>query len=49
MYAPVRRKRIGPKTSDEAALMTAAEHQARLSDWGEDVTFRIGLRQLLAR
>jgi len=28
--------------------MTAAEHQARLFDWGDDVTFRIGLRQLLA-
>src|SRR5882757_22458 len=33
---------------DEGRLMTAAEHQARLSDWGDDVTFRIGLRQLLA-
>src|SRR5882757_7132277 len=33
---------------DEGCLMAAAEQQAGLSDWGNDLTFRVGLGQLLA-
>ena len=33
---------------DEGGLLAAAERQTGLSDWGDDLTFRVGLGQLLA-
>jgi hypothetical protein len=33
---------------DEGSLLAAAEEQTGLADWGQDLTFREGLRQLIA-